>query len=74
MTIAKKMTEVLAHSSSCRPRGKSSKPDRLFELVAAIKEMTESEFTGHLKINFSQGGLGRIEKYEEILRNSQGKE
>jgi hypothetical protein len=33
--------------------------------------MNEKEFTGYIKINFSQGGIGRIEKYEEILRGAQ---
>ena len=42
--------------------------NRLADLVSVIQEMTEREFTGHIKINFSQGGIGRIEKYEEILR------
>jgi len=41
------------------------------DLVNAIQEMNEKEFTGYIKINFTQGGIGRIEKYEEILRNAQ---
>jgi hypothetical protein len=44
---------------------------RLVDLVNAIQEMNEKEFTGYIKINFTQGGIGRIEKYEEILRRSQ---
>ena len=43
---------------------------RLADLLSVIQEMTEKEFTGHIKINFSQGGIGRIEKYEEILRGT----
>jgi hypothetical protein len=39
--------------------------------VNAIQEMNAKEFTGYIKINFTQGGIGRIEKYEEILRNTQ---
>ena len=39
-------------------------------LVTVIQELMENRFTGHLKINFSQGGIGRIEKFEEILRGS----
>lgn len=56
--------------SSCRPQGTGNKVSRLADLVGVIQEMTEKEFTGHIKINFSQGGIGRIEKYEEILRGT----
>jgi hypothetical protein len=48
--------------------------NRLAELVDAIQEMNKKEFTGYIKINFSQGGIGRIEKYEEILRGAQSAE
>jgi hypothetical protein len=41
---------------------------KLEKLKEVMKEMVEGEFTGHVKINFSQGGIGRIEKFEEILR------
>jgi len=40
-------------------------------LVEVLQDMMNKEFTGHIKINFSQGGIGRIEKFEEILRGSQ---
>jgi hypothetical protein len=54
-----------------RTKGTSSKLARLADLVNVIQEMNEKEFTGYIKINFSQGGIGRIEKYEEILRGAQ---
>lgn len=54
-----------------RPKGISNKMSRLVDLVYAIQEMNEKEFTGYIKINFTQGGIGRIEKYEEILRSPQ---
>lgn len=38
-------------------------------LVEVLQDMIDKEFTGHVKINFSQGGIGRIEKFEEILRS-----
>jgi hypothetical protein len=49
----------------------SNKMSRLVDLVNAIQEMNAKEFTGYIKINFTQGGIGRIEKYEEILRSTQ---
>ena len=41
------------------------KLDRLKDMMQA---MVDEEFTGHVKINFTQGGIGRIEKMEEVLR------
>jgi len=40
--------------------------DRMKRLVEVIRTLIEYEFTGHLKINFTQGSLGRIEKFEEL--------
>lgn len=41
---------------------------KLDKLKDVMRDMVDGEFTGHVKINFSQGGIGRIEKFEEILR------
>jgi 3-dehydroquinate dehydratase len=41
---------------------------KLEKLNEVMQNMVDGEFTGHVKINFSQGGIGRIEKFEEILR------
>lgn len=40
--------------------------DRMMKLSDAIRKLIEGEFSGYIKINFSQGSLGRIEKSEEI--------
>jgi hypothetical protein len=42
---------------------KTEKHERLFGI---INYLAEREFTGYLKVNFSQGGIGRIEKLEEL--------
>ena len=47
---------------------------RMTDLMKIIQEMNEQKFTGHIKINFSQGGIGRIEKYEEIQLGAQNVE
>lgn len=57
--------------SGGRTKEISNKMSRLVDLVNAIQEMNAKEFTGYIKINFTQGGIGRIEKYEEILRSTQ---
>ena len=40
--------------------------DRMKRLTEAIRTLIEGEFSGYLKINFSQGSLGRVEKSEEF--------
>jgi hypothetical protein len=43
--------------------------EKLDKLIELLRRHICDEFTGHIKINFSQGGIGRIEKFEEILKN-----
>jgi len=47
--------------------------EKLNKIVDVLKALMKHEFTGYIKINFSQGGIGRIEKFEEILRNNGAK-
>lgn len=42
--------------------------EKLEKLVEVMASLVSDEFTGHIKVNFSQGGIGRVEKFEEILR------
>jgi hypothetical protein len=53
-------------------RSQNTCNDKHALLVSVIQELMDKQFTGHLKINFSQGGIGRIEKFEEILRGVSG--
>lgn len=41
-------------------------------LVDMLNDLSSNEFTGYIKVNFSQGGIGRIEKFEEISFNKAG--
>jgi len=45
---------------------KESRYDRLIDFLRNAKQ---EKFTGYVKINFSQGQIGRIEKFEEILKD-----
>jgi FKBP-type peptidyl-prolyl cis-trans isomerase 2 len=40
--------------------------DRMKKLSDTIRALMEEEFSGYIRINFSQGSLGRVEKSEEI--------
>ncbi len=46
--------------------GKLSRGEKLRRLIKQIEALQESGFTGYLKLNFTQGSIGRIEKFEEI--------
>ncbi len=40
--------------------------DRIRRLRETMKKLIEGKFSGYIKINFSQGSLGRVEKCEEF--------
>jgi hypothetical protein len=42
--------------------------DKYLKLVEYLRQLQETQFTGYIKVNFSQGSVGRIEKFEEILK------
>jgi hypothetical protein len=42
--------------------------ERLDDVVRVLKVLMDNKFTGFIKLNFSQGTLGRVEKFEEILK------
>ncbi len=41
--------------------------DRMKRLADVIRSLMSEEFSGYIKINFTQGSLGRIEKSEEFF-------
>ena len=42
--------------------------DKVKKNLEVIKALMEKKFTGYMKVNFSRGNVGRIEKFEEILK------
>ena len=42
--------------------------DKLDRLAEHLKTLREQKFTGYIKVNYSQGTIARIEKFEEILK------
>jgi hypothetical protein len=49
-----------------------SRSEKYNRLVDMLNDLSSNEFTGYIKVNFSQGGIGRIEKFEEISFSKQG--
>jgi hypothetical protein len=42
--------------------------DKVKKIKETITALMEKKFTGYIKVNFSRGSIGRIEKFEEILK------
>lgn len=51
--------------NSAAKGGKEGKLTRLMKYLESIKD---ENFTGYIKVNYTQGSIGRIERFEEILR------
>lgn len=61
--ITRSMNQAWSHTGQESPKGA-----KLAKLMDTMKTLTEQKFTGYIKINFTQGGIGRVEKFEEILK------
>jgi hypothetical protein len=47
---------------------KMKKTDKLKQLYDYLAGIRNDNFTGYIKVNFTQGNIGRVEKFEEILK------
>jgi hypothetical protein len=41
---------------------------KLYCLMDYLRNLSEENFTGSIKINFSQGSIARVERYEEVSK------
>jgi hypothetical protein len=49
---------------------KINKRSKINRLIDYLQSMNDAKFTGYIKVNFSQGHIGRVEKFEEVLKKS----
>ncbi|MEW5802597.1 MAG: hypothetical protein AB1847_10910 [bacterium] len=49
-------------------KNKKNSTNKTAALLEYLKGLSEEKFTGYIKINFTQGCIARVEKFEEILR------
>ena len=54
--------------------GNFSKTEKLERLFKELERLVSENFTGYVKVNYSQGSIGRVEKFEEILKHPKKKE
>lgn len=43
--------------------------EKFLLLCEYIEEIRQGSLTGHIKVNFNQGNICKVEKYEEILKD-----
>lgn len=48
----------------------SKQKSKFDKVIDYLREIHGDQFTGYIKINYSQGNIGRIERFEEILKQS----
>jgi hypothetical protein len=46
---------------------KEDTQNKLTRLIKYLAGVQDQKFTGYIKVNFTQGSIGRIERFEEIL-------
>lgn len=59
------MVQVLRKNAKER-KSRESKYERFIDF---LRDANQTKFTGYIKVNFTQGQIGRIEKFEEILKS-----
>jgi len=42
--------------------------EKVTKIVEIIRALMDKKFTGYIKIKFTRGNAGKIEKFEEILK------
>lgn len=55
-------------SANVIQKPKTKKTEKLKQLYDYLAGIRNENFTGYIKINFTQGIIGRVEKFEEILK------
>ena len=48
----------------------NNQEDRFKKLEQYLKELRAEKFTGYIKVNFSQGCIAKVEKFEEVLKKN----
>jgi len=49
-------------------QNENKKPEEKYKkLIEHLKQLQEKKFAGYIKVNFSQGIVGRIEQFERSL-------
>ena len=47
---------------------RNGRDGKFTRLIAYLDHLYAQNFTGNIRINLTQGRIGRVEKYEEVLK------
>lgn len=53
------------------PKPKKKKVDKLTRVIDFIENFDDEKFSGFVRINFSQGNVGRVEKLEQVYKKDE---
>ena len=62
------MHRGMDHDRAAVASKNGSHDDKFARLVAYLERLRLQNFTGNIRINLTQGRIGRVEKYEEVLK------
>lgn len=63
------MQEFCVSTVSLRKNKKLTQSEKFTQLCEYIEENRKRGLTGHIKVNFNQGNICKVEKYEEVLKD-----
>lgn len=58
-----------AEGLTANERAMLIKGRKIERLIEHLHRLEQARFTGYIKINYTQGHIGRVEKFEEILKS-----
>ncbi|MFO7740451.1 MAG: hypothetical protein R6V46_18375 [Desulfatiglandaceae bacterium] len=50
---------------------KRNKTDKLTRFIDYLEKFDDAGFNGFIRVNFTQGNVGRIEKFEEVFNKDE---
>ena len=68
MDSSKKTVVIKNSRSSNRKNHQTDQLEKFNCLVDLSQSIRNQKFTGYIKVNYSQGSIGRVDRFEEILK------
>lgn len=68
-TVKTSVKDFCVPTVSLRKDTKLTQSEKFMQLCAYIEENRKRGLTGHIKVNFNQGNICKVEKHEEVLRD-----
>ncbi|MEW6664919.1 MAG: hypothetical protein AB1512_06830 [Thermodesulfobacteriota bacterium] len=63
-----RVEKIFREEVTASENGQDSSMEKIRRLTDVLRGLRDSRFTGYIKVNYSQGSIARVEKFEEILK------